>query len=269
MRKPTDNPKAVIDPVLLDRLVDNELAEDQRRALLLDLQRSEGGWRRCALAFLEAQAWDDALKTDVDAIFDDAESEDAPSATLPVERVAVPDSSTRREPRRRGLLSRLSRPAQMLSAMAASFLVAIAISSQWNSRYPNMSLPPDGVQPLVASNDPGATMAGTTSTTAMPTAMPRVLPQDEWKLVTLHGPVGPGGQESTIQLPAVQRAALDENWAQSLPSSLPADVRQSLQRTGHRVHEFRTFLPVQTNDGRQVVVPVDQVDVHYVGREAL
>src|SRR5437762_643992 len=40
----------------LDRLIDGEVAEPQRRALLSRLEQSPGGWRRCSLAFLEAQA---------------------------------------------------------------------------------------------------------------------------------------------------------------------------------------------------------------------
>lgn len=46
---------------LFDRLVDGELAEDERRILLLSFDREPEGWRRCALAFLEAQAWSSAF----------------------------------------------------------------------------------------------------------------------------------------------------------------------------------------------------------------
>jgi len=45
------------DPSLLDRLVDGELAEAQRQQLLRQLDREPDGWKRCALAFLDAQAW--------------------------------------------------------------------------------------------------------------------------------------------------------------------------------------------------------------------
>lgn len=45
------------DERLLDRLVDGELTETERNELLLRLERSPGGWRHCALAFLEAQSW--------------------------------------------------------------------------------------------------------------------------------------------------------------------------------------------------------------------
>lgn len=64
MTMPPDN-HALGDPVerrLLDRLVDGELAEDERRALLRRLEADPDGWRCCALAFLESQAWREALR---------------------------------------------------------------------------------------------------------------------------------------------------------------------------------------------------------------
>src|SRR5688572_10243698 len=50
-----------LDPALLDRLVDDELSEEQRCRLLLALDAAGDGWKRCALAFLEAQSWRRAL----------------------------------------------------------------------------------------------------------------------------------------------------------------------------------------------------------------
>ena len=40
-----------------DRLVDGSLSEREYRAMLAALDEQPDGWRRCALAFLEAQAW--------------------------------------------------------------------------------------------------------------------------------------------------------------------------------------------------------------------
>src|SRR5262245_44335403 len=47
---------------LLDRLVDGELDGEERRKLLARLDATPDGWKRCALAFLEAQAWREVLK---------------------------------------------------------------------------------------------------------------------------------------------------------------------------------------------------------------
>src|SRR4051794_19060678 len=40
----------------LERLVDGELSPPEYRSLLASLDDEPGGWRQCALAFLEAQA---------------------------------------------------------------------------------------------------------------------------------------------------------------------------------------------------------------------
>jgi len=45
----------------LDRLVDGSLPEADRRQMLLWLEAEPDGWRRCALAFLEAQTWREAF----------------------------------------------------------------------------------------------------------------------------------------------------------------------------------------------------------------
>ncbi|HEY2894881.1 MAG TPA: hypothetical protein VGJ16_11725, partial [Pirellulales bacterium] len=45
------------EPRVLDRLVDGELGPQERRQLLAALDDEPGGWRHCALAFLEAQSW--------------------------------------------------------------------------------------------------------------------------------------------------------------------------------------------------------------------
>ena len=62
MNLPMDHePLSPAEDRLLDRLVDGELGEVERRELLLRLENEPGGWRRCALAFLEAQTWREAI----------------------------------------------------------------------------------------------------------------------------------------------------------------------------------------------------------------
>jgi hypothetical protein len=50
-----------LDDRLIDRLVDGALPDAERRAVLARLKVEPGAWRRCALAFLEAQSWREAL----------------------------------------------------------------------------------------------------------------------------------------------------------------------------------------------------------------
>src|SRR5712692_7228638 len=50
-----------VDRELLDQLVDGELSDTERQELLARLDAEPDGWRRCALAFLEAQSWRESL----------------------------------------------------------------------------------------------------------------------------------------------------------------------------------------------------------------
>jgi hypothetical protein len=50
-----------LDDRLIDRLADGALSDVERCAVLARLDLEPDGWRRCALAFLEAQCWREAL----------------------------------------------------------------------------------------------------------------------------------------------------------------------------------------------------------------
>ena len=58
----TNSDNTSLDDPRFDRLVDGELSEPERRELLAGLDSEPGGWRRCALAFLESQCWKQSLE---------------------------------------------------------------------------------------------------------------------------------------------------------------------------------------------------------------
>jgi len=264
-----------IDDIMFDRLVDGEMNEAERRELLLSLDADPDGWRRLSIAFLEAQMLQEAMELPMPAIEEDlaAPSPAAVDESLPAaaeeDTTAVEienDESDHPRPFHRSLRNRWAHRAQTLAAMAASFLVALGIGSYWNDR----GLPVPGADEpagVTAPDLPGATQSDMTAT-----AVPAGYTQsgnDPWRVVEMSGPVGPDGEEQTLYLPAIERPAIDEDWVQSLPKAVPDDVRQSLYRTGHQVSEQRELVPIMTNDGRRVVVPVDKVNVRYVGRDSL
>jgi hypothetical protein len=53
--------QGLLDDRMIDRLVDGALPDAERRKVLARLDVEPDGWRRCALAFLEAQSWREAL----------------------------------------------------------------------------------------------------------------------------------------------------------------------------------------------------------------
>ena len=51
------------------------------------------------------------------------------------------------------------------------------------------------------------------------------------------------------------------------PSAVPMDIETILDHLGHRVERRHVYMPVLAEDGRQVVIPVEQVDFVPVGLE--
>jgi hypothetical protein len=107
------------DDRLIDRLVDGELPEDTRRALLARLDAVPDGWRRCALAFLEAQAWRETFVPVAAGCY-------RLSSTRAAEALALAGSEARvRATRRFGA-------AQITVGLAASLLTAFTLG--WLAR---------------------------------------------------------------------------------------------------------------------------------------
>ena len=95
------------DPLVarLDRLVDGQLDPAALRDLVARLDCEPDGWRRCALALLEAQAWREAL---------------APSPAP--EPIPIP----RRAPIRRGASRPIARFGLVAAALLAAFLLGLS-----------------------------------------------------------------------------------------------------------------------------------------------
>ncbi|MBN1588672.1 MAG: hypothetical protein JW888_04080 [Pirellulales bacterium] len=238
------NPPLNDDDPLFDLLVDGQLDEPRRRELLAGLDDRPGGWRRCALAFLEAQSWREAM----DALAG------APSPAEPASNMLATQDTQRRN-------GRWSKHITTLLGMAASFLLAIGLTS-WMHDIQRAGGPVGGT---VAAGITGSEFTPHGQTGQPLEAIPLQRAPESGHDVQLVGMLGkgPDGRFQTVGLPAVTRDQLDEDWLQKLPSAIPEKVTQSLQRAGHEVHGSRQLVPFRLKDGRRLVVPVDQLDVHY------
>jgi hypothetical protein len=221
-----------------DRLVDGELSEAERSRLLAALDQEPDGWRRCALAFLEAQCWREGLG----GLFRPAQ----PMAT----RETGPSSLTQKPGRSpAGRRWSLQSVAAMATGLVACFLLVMGATHYWDNG--GNAGPSGGVTPANLAK------GGPQSAPLMPG--PSAYPDQStpWQMVGLPT----GNNNGTVVIPAKPRDRLDDQWMQNLPSAMPEKVRQALERTGHRVQQQREVIPVQMNDGRVLFVPVEQMDI--------
>ena len=243
-----------------DLLVDGELNEKDRRELLSQLDREPDGWRRCALAFLQAQAWQQALGPMV--------SPDAARAVGPL------DTADKAVTRRRS-----SWPRYLVNvlAMAASFLVALELGMQLRDRgWPSPRAAHAPALESVAKTTTPATLPTMPTSPAAPAtslvskAQPRIAaPANPWQMVTLTAGGGADGAKQSFELPARKCDKLDESWLSKLPAAVPPEVVEALRQSGHEIREHRELLPVEMQDGSRLVVPVDDVEIINARRRAL
>jgi hypothetical protein len=204
---------------VLDRLVDGELNADERCSLLAALDDEPGGWRRCALTFVESQSWRGQLSR---------------LAHDPIKPVQPPIVSWTPGKSRIDLVAW-----QLHLAVAAGLIVAFLLGTTWR---------PSG-SPL-ATDEPSATVQSAVADAGANEPSPEVL--------TLA--LGDNGEE--IDLPLF---AADSDAAQSLTDDgLEASqfLVDQLERAGLQVTRSQRFYPLDLSDGRQVVVPVEEVDIH-------
>lgn len=248
---------------LLDQLVDGELSEQQRRTLLESLDTTPDGWRRCALTFIEAQELQRVLPA------------------LATEDVSVSQDKVRVRAASRSRTTTF--PFGSLLAMAASVLVAFTLglvargtwpsssgasTSQVVDATPSVEAQGGDVQVVEKPWEP-LTPAKQDTPSSEPTGNEPAkakAPEDRvpvWSNVALAMNDAEG--EPPVEWLMAEGEAIDLQWLYRQPSALSEDVIQQIEQLGHEVNVVRELFPVRLQDGRQGIVPVDHVELRYVG----
>jgi hypothetical protein len=228
----------LFDPQLLDRLVDGELSESERRSLLDALEQQPRGWRQCALAFLEARSWGESLSDYVRK----------PAADKAGESPARSESAATAAQRNE------SRPGSRFGgrmgwlAMAASFLVTFSLGMLLQRAW-----------------RPAAEIGQPSPYAVAPAAAPTGGGLQTVKLAV----EGTGGGEQTVEVPLVDGSQLGEAWLREQMPAIPSQVRAALERSGHEIQQQRAYWPIELKDGRRALVPVDQIEVRPVGNRTI
>ena len=227
-----------VDNARFDRLVDGELSADDYRALVASLDDEPGGWRRCALAFLESQALAGEM-SGVRRGMTLGEEGSSPAAK-PAAAEALP---AKHKPGSFRLTT--------LLAMAASFLVAFGLGIAMPRWFPGA---PAGSPPVttVAANDGhepgGANQIRNTS----------FKPIGNVQLVV----DGPGGVSTPVgDVPVYDGPGSTAEWLADERPALSPEVLQTLQLRGHKIERQIEYVPVRLDDGREVIVPIERYQI--------
>ena len=223
------NDKTPNDDILFDRLVDGELSEAERRALLESLDTRPQGWRHCALAFLEAQSWRGDLRQLLEK----------PQAFMTETKSSAPTAPPRRT-------TTMWSAAQWL-AVAAGLLVAFKFGS----------LQHGPALPIAAVPAPTNEQLANTPTAPGPVTPDATKPADALNLWVRDD----AGNMRRVRVPLVDEGSLDPELGLQFQTGVPDDVRDRLEDQGYAVKSQRKFAPMWLDNGRQMIVPVEDTKI--------
>jgi len=238
----------------IDLLVDGELSEDERRELLLRLEREPDGWRTCALALLEAETLRESLGS-----WADGETAASQATESRVENVTAKDASF-------GTSTWLRKARPVVLAVAASLLVGFFIgerlvsSGLLHKSAPTIAMPEDFLDEDMI--DPVEETPMTFAETPVPDPDETEHPIDSpWKLVSFYGEDSEA-EEPEFELPCREAASPDDVWADD-PMTFANSLAESLQAPGRNVQVTQRHWSVPADDGSTIIVPVEEIVVSY------
>jgi hypothetical protein len=236
----------------LDRLVDGELSPAEYRSLLASLDDQPDGWRRCALAFLEAQA----LGQDLSAQRSAAGATPAPAPSAAPVAQLPPD--------RAGDWSNRTWQGLYFATIAASLALAFYVGS-WTADIND----PSGA--YLAENQP-APSAESQNQTSPPVMQaespePRALARNDQPLGNVQLVMDGADSPQRVEVPFYGQEQID-HWRDSNKPALSPQVIEQLRQAGHKVDHDEQWILIDTGDGRQVQVPVDNYRIQPPRRPA-
>jgi hypothetical protein len=221
--------ESIQDDILFDRLVDGDLSAAERRRLLESLDARPDGWRRCALAFLEAQSWREDLGQ--------------------IARGAAQDRTDRADgsPSIAGADRRTPKPIGTWLAIAAGLLIALTLATaRWDDGQPLVNNLPNPDGPAIVADPPSKSPA------------PGNVRVDDALTLWAHDDTG---KPRSLRVPLVDAGTLDRQLGVAFQSGLPADVRSQLHDRGYNVESKRRYAPLWLDNGRPMILPVEDTKI--------
>lgn len=242
---------------LLERLVDGELPPDEYRALLTSLDEEPAGWRECALAFLEAQA----MGRELVAVR-------AGELTRPAKETATATTAKPRTASSGAAATTLAGNAKLFLAVAASFLVAFTLGvtvpyldqTSWLVFRPtNTSLPGVSGAGQIADETPLLSPQWAAPDRTRGAGSPEQI--GNVRLV-VNGP-----NDTTTDAGELPVYDLSEETAHLVnQQAIPDWAIREMHRRGLQINRSQEYVPVEMEDGRQLILPVESYQITPVSR---
>jgi hypothetical protein len=213
--------------ILLDRLVDGELTGNERRQLLESFDKRPEGWRRCALAFLEAQSWREEMGQVARGVASETNAPKSPASSV--------------TPSRKSSWSSIA----TWLAMAASLLLAFGLGVMHRER---------GESVASTSANPAGQVAMSPNSPLPPKS---TSPSDAVTFFVKDD----GGRMQPVRVPLVDANTLDKELGMTFQTGVPDDVRNQLKDNGYAVKSKRQYAPLWLENGRPMILPVEDTNI--------
>ena len=214
-----------------DRLVDGAMTTAEYKSFLASLEDEPGGWRRCAMAFLEAQAWGKEC-----------------SAIRRVDEESAPRAKELVELRREKTPSFPSFAS--LFAAAVSVLLAFGLGMTMQNQF----FAPQAVPTRSAGQNPSGDLG------APPRMAADANTEEDLEIAAMKLVIdGAGNQE--VVVPVISDGSAGGETLVETEPVIPDSVLRALRMRGHDIRRQQEFIPVPTGDGRHVIFPVEQYQI--------
>ena len=94
-------------------------------------------------------------------------------------------------------------------------------------------------------------------------------PSDPIPAVRTVGHLRIGSAAGAPTVPILAGPGIDEQWVRNQPPPITEHQQALLEQQGYQIDRRRRLITARLADGRQVAVPIDQVQVRYTGIEPL
>jgi hypothetical protein len=250
---------------LIDRIVDGGLTPAELGEAIRHLDSTSNGWRRCGLAFLEAQCWRESFRDLGDSI-DEAE----------YDHVSFKSELPRVDAIEKPALALMSPAGRWVGSALAAGIALVAFTLGWFGHGLKISTSGSNPMSVAAASEATRSTMDIDKTAEPSVDEPRQpAPSSFWpenRVPTVREVARlriETGAKTPAEIPILTGPGMTQRWLSEQPPPISEHNQAVWQSRGYQVDQRRQVLSFQLGDGRQAAVPVDHVQLRYVGQEPL